>query len=124
MLDWAFFVEKHTDEIDWEWLNRMIERFHMRDFVNCINAICVENLGFDAAIFKGVQFNPTLKELVLADILEPAFTAEAPKPPILRAIFKYRRWKGNGWKHKLCYGTSRWDGFWTLLMSHLMKPKV
>ena len=124
VLDWAFFVEKHTDEIDWEWMNSMIERFHMKDFVSCINAICVEDLGFDAAIFKGVQFDLSLKERVLADILEPAFTAETPKPMISRVICMYRRWKGNGWKHQICYGTSRWDGFWTLLRSHLMKPKV
>ena len=124
VLDWAFFVEKHTDEIDWEWLDGMIDRFHMNDFVGCLNAICVEDLGFDAAIFKGVQFTPTQKDRVLADILEPAFTAETPKPLIPRVIFKYRRWKGNGWKHQICYGTSRWDGFWTLLMSNLMKPEV
>lgn len=124
VLDWAFFVEKHTDEIDWEWLNGMIERFYMRNFMNCLNAICIEDLGFDAAVFKGVQFNPSLKENVFSDILEPAFTAETPKRLIPRTIFKYKRWTGNGWKHELCYGTSRWDGFWALLRSHLMKPKV
>ena len=132
VLDWAFFVEKHTDEIDWEWLNGMIDRFHMRDFVYCINAICVEDLGFQPveslkfrveSQLESAEFRK-LKERVLSDILEPAFTAETPKPLIPRAIFKYKRWKGNGWKHKLCYGTSRWDGFWTLLRSHLMKPKV
>lgn len=132
VLDWAFFVEKHTDEIDWEWLDGMIDRFHMRDFVNCINAICVEDLGFQSveslkfrveSQLESAEFRK-LKDRVLADILEPAFTAETPKPLIPRAIFKYKRWKGNGWKHKLCYGTSRWDGFWTLLRSHLMKPKV
>ena len=132
VLDWAFFVEKHTDEIDWEWLDGMIERFHMRDFVYCINAICVEDLGFqpvESLKFRvesqlvSAEFRK-LKERVLSDILEPAFTAETPKPLIPRAIFKYKRWKGNGWKHKLCYGTSRWDGSWTLLRSHLMKPKV
>lgn len=132
VLDWAFFVEKHTDEIDWEWLNGMIDRFHMRDFVYCINAICVEDLGFQPveslkfrveSQLESLEFRK-LKDRVLSDILEPAFTAETHKPLIPRAIFKYKRWKGNGWKHKLCYGTSRWDGFWTLLRSHLMKPKV
>lgn len=124
VLDWAFFVEKHTEEIDWGWLKGMIDKFSMNDFVSCINAICVEDLGFDATIFKGVPFNPSQKERVLADILTPAFTAKTPKKLIPRVIFKYRRWKGNGWKHELCYGTSRWDGFWMLLRSHLMKPKV
>lgn len=132
VLDWAFFVEKHTEEIDWEWLDEMLVKFHMKEFVSCINAICVEDLGFQPveslrfrveSQLESAEFRK-LKERVLSDILEPAFTAETPKPLIPRAIFKYKRWKGNGWKHKLCYGTSRWDGFWTLLRSHLMKPKV
>lgn len=124
VLDWAFFVEKHTNEIEWIWLHVKLNDYGMNDFFNTINAICVEDLGFDATIFRSVQPNPKLKEKVLSDILSPAFTAETPKKLIPRAICMYRRWKGNGWKHKLCYGTSRWDGFWTLLMSHLMKPKV
>ena len=124
VLDWAFFVEKHTEEIDWGWLKGMIDKFSMDDFVCCINAICVEDLGFDASIFHGVQFNPTLKDRILEDILDPAFATEEPARLIPRVIYRYRRWQGNGWKHKLCYGTSRWDGFWTLLRSHLMKPKV
>lgn len=123
VLDWAFFVEKHTKEIDWEWLNGMIEKFHMRDFVNCINAICVEDLGFDAVIFKGGQFNPTLKERILADIFEPAFTAETPKPQIPRMIYMFKRWKGNGWKHDMCYAESRWESFWALLRCHLVNIK-
>lgn len=124
VLDWAFFVEKQTDEIDWVWLYDKLNDYGMNDFFNTINAICVEDLGFDATIFRGVQSNPKLKEKVLSDILSPAFTAETPKKLIPRAICMYRRWKGNGWKHELCYDKSRWDGFWTLLMSHLMKPKV
>lgn len=124
VLDWAFFVEKHTDGIDWVWLYDKLNDYGMNDFFNTINAICVEDFGFDATIFRGVQSNPKLKEKVLSDILSPAFTAETPKKLIPRAICMYRRWNGNGWKHELCYGKSRWDGSWTLLRSHLMKPKV
>lgn len=132
VLDWAFFVEKHTNEMDWEWLDGMLVKYHMREFFSCINAICVEDLGFQPveslkfrveSQLESAEFRK-LKERVLSDILEPAFTAETPKPLIPRVIFKYRRWKGNSWKHELCYGTSRWDGFWMLLRSHLMKPKV
>jgi hypothetical protein len=124
VLDWAFFVEKHTTEIDWEWMNDMIEKFYMKDFVNCINAICVEDMGFDAAIFRGVQFNPQLKERVLADILCPAYGTSEPGGLISKWAYKYRRWKGNAWKQEMCYGEGRWDGCWTLLRSHFMQPKV
>lgn len=124
VLDWAFFVEKHTEEIDWGWLKGMIDKFSMNDFVCCINAICVEDLGFDATIFNGVQFNHQLKDRVLNDIISPAYGTTEPKGLIKKWAYKYRRWKGNAWKHDMCYGEGRWESFWTLLKSHLMKPNV
>lgn len=102
----------------------MLVEFGMKEFYHIINAICVEDLGFDKAIFRDIQFNPQLKDRVLADILEPAYGAESPKSLFPRIKFKYKRWQGNGWKHELCYRESRWESFWTLLWSHLIKPKV
>lgn len=124
VLDWAFFVEKHTCEIDWGWLNGMIEKFHMKDFVSCINAICVEELGFETVIFGGVQFNQQLKGRIISDILFPAYTSAEPKGLVKRLVYKYRRWQGNAWKQDMCYEERRWESFWTLLRSHLMKPEV
>ena len=75
VLDWAFFVEKHADEIDWEWLMGLVNAYHMTDYFNTINAICVEDLGFSSGMFKTrIQFNSTLKDRVMNDILEPSFT--------------------------------------------------
>lgn len=122
VLDWAFFVKNHTKEIDWQWLNSMIDHFHMRDFVNSINAICVEDLGFEASMFKSVQFEPHLKDRILMDVLEPNFASGEPKNLFSRMVYKYKRWKGNGWKQVLCYNESRWLSFWTGLWAKLLKP--
>lgn len=122
VLDWAFFVEKHTKEIDWDWLIGIVDKYHMLDFYNSINAICVENLGFESTIFPHVQFNPFLKDKVLEDILTPKFGAVEPKHLIPRLFYKYRRWQGNAWKHEMCYKESRWSEFWSGVKNHLMKP--
>lgn len=122
VLDWAFFVQKHGQELDWNWLVGLLDTYHMRDFYNCINAICVKDLGFPAEIFHGVQFAPRLKERVLNDILAPAFTAEAPRELFSRLIYKYRRWQGNAWKQRLCYSESRWSTFWKGIWAKLLKP--
>lgn len=124
VLDWGFFVEKHGKEIDWGWLQSVLDKFHMKEFFNCINAICVEDLGFSSSIFPNVQFNPFLKEKVLSDILEPKFTRESPRGLVKRLVFKYRRWKGNAWKHELCYNESLWSAFWSGVWNHLLKPKT
>lgn len=122
VLDWALFIEKHTKEIDWKWLGEMIEKYNMKDFFNCLNAICVEDLGFDPAIFHGVQFSPQLKDRILKDILNPKFEVEEPQNLIHRMFYKYKRWKGNAWKRELCYNESDLSAFWKGLWSHLMKP--
>lgn len=122
VLDWAFFVQKHTNEIDWEWLKDILRKYHMMDFFNCINAICVEDLVFSSGIFPGVQFSPVLKEKVLRDILSPEFTIEEPNSFIPRLLYKYKRWYGNGWKQKLCYEDSRLSGFLSNLWAHILKP--
>lgn len=122
VLDWAFFVEKHTKKVDWEWLLSLMEKYHMRDFFNCINAISVEDLGFSADIFPSVQFSPGLKERVFNDILEPEYGAAEPSGLIKRIVYKYRRWQGNAWKQKMCYGESRWSAFWTGIWAKILKP--
>ena len=122
VLDWAFLVEKHTKEMDWEWLLDIMDKYHMRDFFNLINAICVDDFEFAADLFPEVRFIPELKERVLADILEPAYGAAEPASFFPRIAYKYRRWQGNAWKQKLCYSESRWESFWTGLWAKILKP--
>ena len=122
VLDWAFFVEKYTKEVDWGWLLSVLTDYHMMEFFNLINAICVEDLGFGVDIFPSVQFLPSLKDRVLNDILEPEYTAAEPKGLFKRLVYKFRRWQGNAWKQKMCYGESRWSAFWSGIWAKILKP--
>lgn len=124
VLDWAFFLEKHSNEVDWKWLMPIIKEYHMREFFNCINAICVEELGFSASIFPIVQFLPHLKDKVFNDILNPEFQHEPPALMLTRLVFKYKRWKANEWKRKLCYDESGFSNLISGVWAHLLKPKT
>lgn len=123
ILDWGFFVEKHTKEIDWEWLLGILDKYHMREFFNLINAICIDDLGFGSDMFPGVQFNPLLKERVLSDVFEHTYGVEELKHLLPGLFYKYKRWQANAWKQKLCYSESRWESSWVGLWAHLLKPK-
>lgn len=123
LLDWGFFVKAHGKEVDWKWLKSVLEKYNMTTMYNTFNAICMEDLGFDAGIFPQVQFNPALKEKVLKEILSPEFGEKIPKKLLPRLEYKYRRWKGNAWKHELCYKESMWSAFWSGVWNHLLKPK-
>ena len=122
LLDWAFFVEKHGEEIDWDWLESQLEHFGMKKLYDVFNAICVGDLGFNVKLFPNVQFQPELKDRVLNDILSPEFSERESGVFFSRAVFKYRRWKANEWKHELCFNDSLWSAFWSGVWGHLMKP--
>lgn len=122
LLDWAFFVEKHGKDVDWEWFLTEAERFSMTRLFNVFNAICVEELGFNPTVFPMVQFEPQLKDRVVQEIISPPFTEEEPLWLLKRIVFKYRRWKANSWKHELCYKESMWSAFLSGVWSHILKP--
>lgn len=122
LLDWAFFVEKHEKEVDWKWLLKVLGEYGMLPAFKIFNAICVEDLGFDASLFHQVQFSPALKDKVLDEIMNPKFDSNDPERLVPRLKYKYKRWKGSGWKYDLCYDESRWSSFWNGVWSHIIKP--
>lgn len=122
LLDWGFFAKKHGSEIDWNWLDKQLAHFGMKKLYDIFNAICVGDLGFDVNIFPTVQFDPMMKDRVLNDILSPEFNEIESGGFIRRAIFKYRRWKANAWKHELCFKESMWSAFWSGVWGHMIKP--
>ena len=122
LIDWGFFVEKHHQEVDWDWLQNVLDEYGMTQMFNILNAICVGDLGFDVKLFPSVQFDPMLKDRVLNEIIAPEFDEELPKDVFRRVAYKLRRWKGNAWKHELCYDDSLWSAFWSGVWNHLLKP--
>ncbi len=122
LLDWAFFAEKHTAEVDWEWLQGVLEEYGMSLFFHCVNAICVEDLGFTEEVFPKGDFDPLLKQRILTDILAPEYSREEPAAFIPKMTYKYRRWQGNAWKQRLVYDDNRFVSFWTGLGEHIFRP--
>ena len=118
-------MKAHHEEVDWKWLVEVLEKYHMKEFFDCVNAICVEDLGFHPLEFKGLRVQEVqgvLKERVLNDTLCPEFDEETPKNVWKRVPFKYRRWKANRWKRELCYEDGQLHSFLGGVWNHLLKP--
>lgn len=122
ILDWAFFVKKHGGEIDWKWLEGVLEEHGMTAFFDIVNAICVEDLGFDAGMFPSLDSLPSQKDRVLNEIFTYRYEDDLTSNLFMRQIHRFRRWYGNGWKHRLCYRESMWSAFWIGVWGHLLKP--
>lgn len=127
VLDWGFFVEKHGESVDWQYVIGVLDEFGMRELLGVFNAICVEDLSFASSVFhfseSMSEVYTDLKERVLNEILSPEFEGETPSALIPRIAFKYRRWRANEWKHRLCYKDSMWSAFWSGVWNHLLKPR-
>ena len=117
-------MKANTGKIDWVWLNDVIVKNGMKQFFDCLNAICVEDLGFETKLFPYIQFNPSLKDKVLEELLSPEYTTDLPSNLFPRMVYKFKRWKANKWKRELCYNESDWDAFWTGVWAHLIKPRT
>lgn len=121
ILDWGFFVKAHGKDVNWDFVIEVLERFNMREMFNILNAICIEDFGFESGIFPDMKYSPSMKEKVLNEILSPQF-GDLPKTLLPRVSFKIRRWFGSTWKHKLCYNDSLWSALWSGIKNHLLKP--
>ena len=129
LLDWALFVREHNKEVDWVLFWSQARKMGMADFVLCINAIVVEQLGFDSGIFHTpVEFEGfsarehSLVERVLDDILLPFADDSKGKGAILYIWSRLKNWWSNRWKHRLVYSDSLLSTFFAQIRSHLMKP--
>ena len=124
VLDWGLFVKNNSSDIDWLWLNEILIQFKMKEFFECLNAICVDDLGFSASLFPIIQINPQLKERVLNNIICPNFAERMPSDFFPRLVWKIRRWHCNAWKQDLCYKESRLSSLFHGILSHLIKPST
>ena len=123
VLDWAFFVKMHSKEVHWDWLHGVLEEHGLMPFYQIMNAICVGDLGFEAKLFPNNQHLPEVKERVVNEIFASVYQGGESKNLLTRQVNRFRRWKGNEWKHKLCYKESMWSAFWSGVWGHLLKPK-
>ena len=122
ILDWAFFLKEHGNEVDWEWLLTVVDEHGMMPFFNIVNAICVDDLGFEKNVFPTAQINPDLKQRVVDEVFASAYNSKEDPNVFIRNIKRYQRWRGNAWKHQLCFKDSMWSTFWSGVWAHLLKP--
>lgn len=124
ILDWAFFVSANHKDIDWAWLLNTLDRFGMLKIFMIINAICIEDLGFESTLFPSIQYDHSMKDKVFCEIVSPKYTAQLPTNVTERVLYKFSRWRASGWKHELCFNESMLSSFLSGVRSHLIKPST
>lgn len=105
IVDWGCFVNQ-AKEFDWAWLWSMAKEYNMHRFLSCMNAICVENLGFRTERFVNKAYDKQLKERVLREVMNGP-----DKVRNASVWMRSRRWWQHRWKHKICYDDSMFSSF-------------
>lgn len=106
LLDWAFFVEKYHQDIDWEALYTNAKDKNIHIFLDCQNAICVDKFGFSQDHFPVRTPCPELEERIFNDTLFPEFCSKAPAMRQNFAKYCYVKTKrhfANKWKYAITY---------------------
>lgn len=124
VLDWALFVRACAAEIDWPKVRAAAREVGMEQFLNSVNAMSIDLLGFDSELFGPMERNRELEHRVAADILHPEFDKSSPREGFVR-VWRYRlqRWWTNRWKHRIVYNDSLVATFFVQMWSHALKPK-
>lgn len=123
--DWAVFVDRYSDEINWTYIYDTAKRYNLDRFLAVINRICSESLGVNVAKFKGIiSKDKELTVRVLMDVIAPEFNETQPQKNIIKLIvFKSRRWWAKRWKHRLVYNDSLIEIFFKRIVGYAINPK-
>lgn len=126
LLDWGTFVAKRGSDVDWDSLYVFCRQMNMHKFLECIDEICVSKLGFPREVFPVFGCDKALSERVFEDILEHGACCPDGSPSIEgfipRTLYRFRRWRGNTWKHRIVYKEGLFSTFFVQVWSHLLKP--
>lgn len=68
--DWAVFLQKEQNAIDWEKMNRLLDECRLRNFFDLMNEICMTYLSLDIhADGLTISSHPEMAERMILDIL-------------------------------------------------------
>ena len=125
LCDWAMFVVRYSDDINWAHIYNTAKRYNLDRFLAIINRICADQLGVDVAKFNGIiSKDKELTNRVLMEIISPEFNEAQPQKSLLRLIaFRSRRWWSKRWKHQLVYNDSLVEIFFRRIWSYAINPK-
>lgn len=125
ILDWAFFIDKHSSEIDWNYAIIKLKNIGIYEFFCQINAICVDCLGMDEEKFPIIVRDRVLMNRIIQDILMPnSVMIDNTKGTFSVVLLKARRFFVNRWKRKLVYKDSLLKQFIRGSFAHLRRYKT
>lgn len=96
LCDWACFVNKCGDIVDWDTVRKTAEKYGFWKFYCCLNGIVLDHLGVSVSCLPAWPRNLELEKRVLDAIL-------APHKKNISLVRKVINYFSSRWKYKLVY---------------------
>lgn len=128
LLDWAFFLQKEQENVNWESLLPEMEKCKIIRFAQVLTGLCVEYLGVEVnvnslKIATEDREGHILVRQVMADVMEGHL--EVLKESFLQKCFRIFRRFGRMWRYRSLASESYWLMVWnTFSFSSYLKRKV
>lgn len=123
ILDWALFLQKEQDSLDWERFYALCDEFDMRAFVDCITAVAVEMLGLKITAPKVVAESPYVERFIRSVIYDDMsvfsqnFGAWRKRVMLVKNIFASR------WKYEAFSSQGIFSKFVSLIWGYFTHPE-
>ena len=123
LLDWAMFLDKHQNDVDWSQFYAYCERNHLRRFADAATAISVKHLGIKITNPAIVTTSPYADKILHNALFDDDYVFSSGESGwknrlhIVKNIFRYR------WKYEDVYETSPWWQLWYYASGYLFKTE-
>ena len=123
LTDWAMFLKHYSDQIDWQRLVEVGDKFGFTPFLKTLNAMCCSYLGMPKELAHGVIADSKITVRAIDDVLEYR-RVYIPKNFVKGWIFRIKRRFANSWKQKMVYNDSQFTAFFLSFLTHIIHPNI
>ncbi len=112
VLDWAMFLQKEQEKVNWEQFYAYCDRHHLRRFVDAITSICVKHLGIQINNSEIKTESPYADKILQSALYDDDYIYGAGESRwggrwhLVKSLFKYK------WKYEEIYQQSVWKQLW------------
>lgn len=119
ILDWAMFLKKEQNNVDWKSFYEYCDRYHFRRFADAMTAISVEYLGVRIENNDIKTESPYIEKILKSTLYDDDYIYNAGETiwksrwHVIRSLFKYR------WRYEEIYQESVLKQLWWYASGYL-----
>lgn len=121
VLDWAMFLDKEQENVDWAEFYAFCDRYHLRRFTDAMTSICKDYLSVRISNKVITTVSPYKERIITSTLFDDDYIYNAGESQwksrlhVVKSLFKYR------WKYKEIYQQSVWKQLWWYISGFIFR---